>query len=334
MKRLLGASAVTAMLVLLAPLARADGGEQKAAAQVLFDSGRELVLQQKFAEACPKFAQSLKLDQGLGTMLWLADCYENNGQSASAWAQFTEAAGVAAMQKDPREALARRRVAALQSKLSLLVVAFPRTSAPGVEIRRDGVVVAPTEIGLPVPVDPGIHAIAVSAAGYKPWVANVDVPAEASAPLVVNVPVLEPMPAPPLAATPAAGTVAMPAEPAREGPTAWPTLRIAGASIAALGLVGVGVGSVLGLSAKSSYDDSNKDGHCLSDNRCDATGKQRRSDASGLATGATIAFVAGSAALIGGAILFFAAPTDKKSGLRVVPVLGQRDAGVVVMRRF
>jgi hypothetical protein len=77
---------------------------------VLFEQGKALVERGNFPDACPKFAESLRLDPGLGTMLWLADCLENNGQTASAWAQFKEAAAAAALSRDPREKIARERI--------------------------------------------------------------------------------------------------------------------------------------------------------------------------------------------------------------------------------
>src|SRR5262245_36723730 len=87
------AMAATALALLLSSSRASadDAGDKRPAAQALFDQGRALVTLGRFAEACPKLAESLRLDPGIGTMLWLADCYENVGRSASAWATFREA---------------------------------------------------------------------------------------------------------------------------------------------------------------------------------------------------------------------------------------------------
>ena len=50
-------------------------------AESLFREGKRLSGEHKFAEACPKFAESYKLDPGLGTLLNLAICHEVGGQA-------------------------------------------------------------------------------------------------------------------------------------------------------------------------------------------------------------------------------------------------------------
>ena len=93
---------VAAPLALIVALASArtslaqTSAADKAAAQALFDEGKRLMDAGQFAQACPKFADSEKLDPGVGTLLNLGVCYEKNGQTASAWATYKEAASAAA----------------------------------------------------------------------------------------------------------------------------------------------------------------------------------------------------------------------------------------------
>jgi hypothetical protein len=55
------------------PPAGAESAQDKAAADVLFKEAKRLMQDGKLA-ACPKFAESNRLDSCLGTTLWLADC--------------------------------------------------------------------------------------------------------------------------------------------------------------------------------------------------------------------------------------------------------------------
>ncbi len=167
----------------------------KAAAQTLFDEGRKLMADGKFAEACPKLAESQKLDPGVGTQFHLADCYEHVGQTASAWAAFLEAAaGAKSLGQTERERVARERAAALAPRLSkLTIVAARGADVAGLEIKRDGSAVGRPLWGSAVPVDPGSHVVEAAAPGKKPWRTTVQVIGE-QASLVVTVPALEQAP--------------------------------------------------------------------------------------------------------------------------------------------
>jgi hypothetical protein len=287
--------------------AAAQPEDRRAAAQALFEQGKALVEAGKFKEACPKLADSQRLDPGIGTSLWLADCYENNGQTASAWAQFKEAAAAAAMQKDPREKLARMRAQDLEKRLTRLTITHTG-SAKGITIKRDGVDVGSSELGNALPVDPGSHEIVASAPGAKPWRKTVDVPPQ-SVTVSVAVPDLErdegasASPAPIAGGAPAPGAK-------EEGDSDGSTQRIIGLVVAGAGIAGVGVGTFFAFSAKSTYDDSNENGRCI-ENVCGPEGLRMRDDAESKALVATIAMGVGAVAVVAGAVLFFTAPRSR-----------------------
>ncbi len=296
--------------------------DQKAAAQALFEQGRALVEQGRFADACPKLAESERLDPGIGTMLWLADCYENSARTASAWATFKEAAAAAAMKHDERERVARERAAQLEPKLARLTITVG-PSAEHVEVHRDGVVLGSAEWGVPIPVDPGSHSVTASAPGRRPWSTTVDL---ANGPhlIEVTVPALSPLAdehaAAPPAAT-AAETSAPPPETASRDPGRG--MRISGVTVAVVGVAATVTGAFLGFQAKSIYEGATSSGNCHPDNECNAAGLQQRHDAFSMATAATVAVGAGAAAIVGGAVLFFAAPhRDGAPGVALAPTLG------------
>src|ERR1019366_5157952 len=55
------------------------------AAEALFEEGRSLVAAGKYAEACPKFADSERLGPSVATLLNLAKCWGRGGRTAPAW---------------------------------------------------------------------------------------------------------------------------------------------------------------------------------------------------------------------------------------------------------
>jgi hypothetical protein len=300
-------------VAMLTAASTARGDDPVAAAEALFQDGRRLMEQKKYAQACAKFAASEKLDPRSGTLLNLADCYEKNGQIASAWARFREAQTLAQRQNRPeREKIARERAELLEPKLPKLVIELAIQPVE-VEIRRDGVVVDPGVLGTHVPVDPGKHTIEATARGRKPWQTTVDV----SGTVNVKVPVLE-LKEEPVSAQP----VPTPKQPEKEKEAdkdegGWSTQRTLGLVGIGVGVVGLGVGTVFGLSAKSKWSDAQ--GHCVNA-ECDADGVTLADDAKSAGNLSTVFFIAGGVIAAGGAVLFFTAPGSKTSvSARVTP---------------
>src|SRR3954464_7500471 len=56
----------------------------------LFEEGRALAKDGKYAEACDKFAKSLTFDPAPGTKVNFADCHEHLGHNAQAYHLFIE----------------------------------------------------------------------------------------------------------------------------------------------------------------------------------------------------------------------------------------------------
>src|ERR1051325_3142120 len=83
---------VAGLCATLAGVAHADPRDA-AAAEALFDEGKALYAKGDYQAACPKLAESYRLDPGTGALFALALCHERAGKPASAWVEFMEAAG-------------------------------------------------------------------------------------------------------------------------------------------------------------------------------------------------------------------------------------------------
>lgn len=311
--------------LLLAPaLAHAANPSDQARAEALFTEGRKLLAASHFAEACPKFAESQRLDPAIGTQLNLGDCYEKTGRTASAWAVFRDAATEARRVGDARRgSVASERETALALHLVRLTIVVPRASeTPGLELKRDGVVIDRAAWGAPTPMDPGWHAVEATAPGKRRWTlpVTIDAAAEASATSTsITVPPLEDLATPPDLATPGR------------------TQRIAGVIAAGTGAASLGVSAIFtGLAVANNHASRL---HCRG-NLCDRLGVDLRDAALGDATASTVTFVVGLAAIAGGATLWLTAPTHAKKRpstgivLEASPVLGTEQLGVTLRGAF
>jgi hypothetical protein len=351
-----GAMAVSFMVGLTTlaagPVAMAQSATDKAAAEVLFEEGRRLMNEKRFGEACPKLADSQRLDPGVGTLLNLALCYKKNGQTASAWSTYREAAAQARASGQPdREQLARDEAAALERTLSRLVIEVPPAVAaiPGLEIRRDGAPVPQGLWGLPSPVDPGVRVLEVSAPGKRPLRIEVKVEGGAAGARAV-VPALEDdASAPGTAATPGGAPPAAPVGPAPAPPppaAAAPAndgsgQRMIGYVVGGVGVVGLALGGVFGAMTLSKNEEALDVCPDYPDDACTADDVDRHaelvSDAKSNRTLSYVGFGVGGAALLGGLVLILTAPKGPETqgtGLRVTPLVARGELGVGMAGRW
>lgn len=276
-------------------------------AQALFEDGRRLMGEGHFSEACPKLAASQKLDPGAGTLMNLATCYEKNGQSASAWATFKEAAAAShATNHLDWEAAARARAGKLEPDLARMSITLSAGArAQGVVVQRDESDVDAAELGSPIPIDAGVHVVRARAAGKKTWMTQVTIPGP-GARHTLEIPRLddEPAAAAPSAASPPATT--SPAHPPADAPSDGSAQRLLGVAVAGAGVIGVAVGVFFALKASSTQDEALT--HCNADNQCNADGIALGKDADSQAAASTVSFIIGGLLVAGGAALYFTAP--------------------------
>jgi hypothetical protein len=298
---------------MVAAPASAQTPESQAAAQKMFDDAMSLMAAGKYTEACLLLEESQKLDAGMATQFRLAECYEKAGRLASAWTTFVEVAHAAqAAGRKDREAIARERAEALKPKLSYLAIKVPEgvANTPGLQIKRDGIVVGRPQWDAAVPVDSGQHAIEASAPDRKAWRTPITVTLGPGT-TTITIPTLTVVQ---IAATPASRTIT--SEDGAELGT-WSSQRTIGLIVGGIGVAGVVVGAVFGVQSFNKNDDSND--YCMTGtpDRCDETGLELREDATTAANVSTVTFVLGGAALAAGVVLFVTAPSKAPDGSNI-----------------
>jgi serine/threonine-protein kinase len=299
-----------------------------AAADAVFSAATERMQAGDYASACPKFAESQRLDPTAGTLLNLGRCYEMWGKFASAYGSYGDAEAMALKAGDKvRSTEASRRATALEAKLSRMTITVaPDALTTGLTVLRDGRAVGDAVWGTAIPVDPGEYAIEASAPGKKSWTAKAYVSTTPGG-MTVKIPVLEPAP------IDATKPVAIGVEPQEGGNS---SRRTAGLVVGGVGVAGLIIGGVFGGLTLSKTGDSKAYCSAGSPVQCDPTGLQLRSDAKGLAKVSDIALAVGGAAMVAGIILFVTAPSGKApstgSALRVQvgPTVGSTAGGLLL----
>lgn len=312
----------------------------KAAAEALFDHGVRLMKQSNFADACPKLEESERIDPAVGTLLYLGECYERAGRSASAWATFREAASLAGTSGQPdRARVANARAQELEPKLSRLSVELAPEAAkiPGVVVKRGTQRLEPSLYGVPLPVDPAEYRVEVTAPGYEVWSTQVKVDAGGNAsvrvPALVEAPAGSAPPAPLAAPTadPAATAPVTATEPAAAaGLTTQQTL---GLVVGGVGLVGLGLGSYFGVRAIAKNSDAEQ--HCPRGALCDdQQGEDLTHSAQRAASASNIAFAVGGGLVALGAVVYFTGGRKSAEHVALVPALAPGVAAGSIVGRF
>jgi hypothetical protein len=157
---------------------------------------------------------------------------------------------------------------------------------------------------MPIPLDPGENIIEALAPGREPWRRSVTA-TDSGATIVIEVPELR----------------------SQEKTERGTGLRAPALIVGGAGIASLVAGSILGLSAKSTYDDSTA--HCVR-NHCTTRGIELRDSASDKATASTIAFALGGLATAAGVTLWFwpASSSSREQAEREAPIVKVRSQGL------
>src|SRR5579864_3248529 len=168
-------------LLTIASRARADppaGSDPATAApteatsisQAYFFQGRDLMAQQRYAEACVMFERAQASQVTIGVLLNLGDCYEKIGRLASARSKFEEAEFASRAAGDSREGYARERAASVEGRTPRLSVeASSLGRLAGAELRLDGKQLPESQWATAIALDPGRHTLDATAPNKQAW---------------------------------------------------------------------------------------------------------------------------------------------------------------------
>ncbi|APR86982.1 hypothetical protein A7982_12331 [Minicystis rosea] len=282
-------------------------------AQVLYDAGLKQLDAKNYKDACPKFLESRRLDNTkIASLIALAKCHDQAGQTASAWARYRELTVEFKKLGNPDgEKAATHRADELEKVLSKLQI-NTTTDVPGLIVRRDGNDVSKAELGGPVNVDPGPHVIEATAPGYEVWQTTVTVGDKNDN-----------------------RTVTIPGLTAKPTPTS--PLRPAAFAVGGLGVAGLVLGGVMGglaMSDKSKLDTLCPQNACPNGNG----GQDKLASAKTKALVSTVGLSVGGAALATGVVLFVLStrgtPKQDERKPALVPAIGPGFAGLSATGSF
>jgi len=207
-----------------------------------------------------------------------------------------------------------------------------------VKVSIDGQPVASKVAGTALPVDPGEHSFTFEAPGQPPVTRSFvlkEGDRERRERIVVGAATAAPLVGATSSKSPGAGTSSP--EASRASPGDGSSQRTWGLVAGGVGIAGLAVGTVFGLLAANANNAQNSD--CSSSASlatCPHHAQALSDHATTVTDGtiSTIAFVAGGALALTGAILFFNAPSPSTESLGVVPAVGPNVAGLSIAGRF
>ena len=311
-----------ALLAVAAP-ARADTSEAVKA----FDEGRKLRDERLFDLAAKAFERSLALEKSIGAHFNLGFCYDQLSRPYDALAAYRSAANLARERNDPRLGDANSAIQKLLESHDHVVLVTPAEvmKVPGLHVEVDKHPVPEDRLNGELFSAGTLHTVTVDAAGHA---------RARSSPNLKN-----------------GERFTVVLGPTRVEPGApWGWQKWTGVGLVGAGVVTASVGLFLALdyyseqkqlqSDLTAFCNAQPNGKCGPGSAGVATYFKRAEDLDSTSvTRNVIVFGAAGALVVGGAVLFFTAPSPAKekapaATVRVLPHVGERDTGLSLIGTF
>jgi hypothetical protein len=306
--------ALILLLGALVPRAAQAAETDAAAAEVLFQKGREAMSAEDYDAACRFFQESLSLDQAVGTVMNLAVCEEKRGHLTSSWERWRQALQLLDP-SDDRVLFAEDQLSSISERLAQLTIRLTGASAKEVTIRRDGVILGAASLGQELPADPGKHVVTVESERFEPRQYSVTLASGEHAELTVS-----PGPAKPRAVDPASARSA--------------NVRRTAAYVA-FGVGAAGIAAAIITGALLPAQDQKVEDNCPG-RICNPVGAQAISDAQTLLVLNTVGWITAGVGIAAGTVLVVTLPRTRKQASAQSPSVsvGVTTSGLLVRGQF
>lgn len=322
---------------LLSTAVRADTRE--ALGESLFLEGKRLFEAKRYDEACPKLAESQRVDPRTGTLLANAICHEKQGKLATARSEYSSVATRAHHEgNEARERHAREKATALGAMLSTLTLtpASELTHEADFVVELDGTELGAASLGTPLPLDGGPHVVRVRIPGSAPHEMRFELATSNDRrDVTLHLPTR-----PAADPTRVSGAPGADADDAPVAPTKRPSpaLRRAGIALTAVGGAALIASAGWGVRARRRYADSRpgcqKDGPVCTDESSDIA----RDDAYVASRITNYTALAGGVTLVGGVVTWLLAArrtrSDRSATVWLAPSVDRRTAAIALGSAF
>lgn len=231
-------------------------------ARRLFDEARAAQDAARWREAAEKFRKAIAIKDTPGMRFHLARCEEEQGAFVEALVEYDRArelldSGVRAADVEKLLPDARERV---RAKVALLTVRLP-SGVENVSVELDGKALSSAVLGVPIPINPGVHRVSAVAVGRQPFAKELALGTGEVRQLPIELPVATTVPqaAPAPAAASSASVDGRPGSGSDDGGLSTRTIVLVGEASVFAAALGTGiVFSVARSSADDRYEDANR----------------------------------------------------------------------------